>query len=245
MRDRDTLRDMETNEPTIATETPILLPCPFCGGTACGPKEVPARKWADNPPMRETWIHCAGCGVSIAKAVGMAERYVIEAWNRRVYAEPSAPANLIAGNAASAVIEKVPSAPAASESDQSVDSLAPWHIGTVPPAPAQVASETTWLIFYEDADMRPEVFRSEAGARRRYAEAHISWSCHLFVLVTSESPWKTPVAQPEPAVSAACPARSPAGVQCEQRGPHVQHRYHDVFGRHDGYSWTDVQIKSE
>lgn len=75
----------------------------------------------------------------------------------------------------------------------------------VPSVPEQLASETAWLIYFDDPGKPIETFigeGAEAAARGRYAQAHQAWSCHLFTLVTSESPWIAPVAQPEPAASA-------------------------------------------
>lgn len=52
------------------------------------------------------------------------------------------------------------------------------------PTEAKV-SETTWLIYFEDVDHRPEIFggadNAEAGARARLIDARWAWSCHLFV----------------------------------------------------------------
>ncbi len=42
-------------------------------------------------------------------------------------------------------------------------------------------SATTWMIFFEDADMRPELFTDESAARFRLEQCRLNWSCHLFV----------------------------------------------------------------
>jgi hypothetical protein len=36
------------------------------------------------------------------------------------------------------------------------------------------------LIFYEDPDCETEVFTDESAARKRFEQASVSWSCHLF-----------------------------------------------------------------
>jgi hypothetical protein len=38
-----------------------------------------------------------------------------------------------------------------------------------------------WMIYFEDASVRPEIFTDEIAARHRFSEALIGWSCHLFV----------------------------------------------------------------
>jgi len=44
-----------------------------------------------------------------------------------------------------------------------------------------------WLIYFEDADMRPELFTSEDSARARLMACRQNWNCHLFVLCDKES----------------------------------------------------------
>lgn len=43
--------------------------------------------------------------------------------------------------------------------------------------------EPSWLIFFEDQDMRPEFFTDESAAKARMAVLSQSWSCHLFVAI--------------------------------------------------------------
>lgn len=41
----------------------------------------------------------------------------------------------------------------------------------------------TWLIFFEDAGMKPEIFMGEGAgkvARQRYEELLVNWNCSLF-----------------------------------------------------------------
>ncbi len=38
----------------------------------------------------------------------------------------------------------------------------------------------SWVILFEDAERRPEVFDYEAPARKRFADLQMSWNCHLF-----------------------------------------------------------------
>lgn len=47
-----------------------------------------------------------------------------------------------------------------------------------------------WMVYYEDADVKPEIFfgeGSEVAARARYAQANMSWSCHLLSRVPDAS----------------------------------------------------------
>lgn len=47
-----------------------------------------------------------------------------------------------------------------------------------------------WMVYYEDADARPEVFfgeGAEAAARARYDQAKMNWSCHLLSRVPSSA----------------------------------------------------------
>lgn len=57
------------------------------------------------------------------------------------------------------------------------------------PAPpvGQPEAGTHWLIFFDDADRRPEVWTDEAAARKRYTDISYSWNAHLFVKVDSNS----------------------------------------------------------
>ncbi len=48
--------------------------------------------------------------------------------------------------------------------------------------------DTAWLIYYEDADVRPEVFAgfgAETGAKRRFRQVTIGYNAHLFCRVAS------------------------------------------------------------
>ncbi len=37
-----------------------------------------------------------------------------------------------------------------------------------------------WLIYYEDAEMHPEIFTDEVAARKVFEARSVNWSCHLF-----------------------------------------------------------------
>jgi hypothetical protein len=52
-------------------------------------------------------------------------------------------------------------------------------IAAAPAAPAQ-EPVAHWLLYFEDADRRPEIFTDEAGARTRFADCSHTWACHLF-----------------------------------------------------------------
>lgn len=43
-----------------------------------------------------------------------------------------------------------------------------------------------WLIYFEDAYVPPEIFTSEAVARKRYEELLERWAVHLFEKVGME-----------------------------------------------------------
>jgi hypothetical protein len=45
---------------------------------------------------------------------------------------------------------------------------------------AQGSLVEPWMIFFEDADVRPEIYDTEAAARVAYERANLSWSCHLY-----------------------------------------------------------------
>lgn len=42
------------------------------------------------------------------------------------------------------------------------------------------ATPAIWIVYYEDADVRPEVFTTEEAARARLVQARVSWAAHLF-----------------------------------------------------------------
>lgn len=44
-----------------------------------------------------------------------------------------------------------------------------------------------WMIYFDDADRRPEIFTDEAAARHRYKEISVSWNAHLFVRAHSNT----------------------------------------------------------
>src|SRR5438046_1281737 len=47
-----------------------------------------------------------------------------------------------------------------------------------------MSDQTVWVLFFEDADRRPEFFSGEGAewaAHERFKQASNSWSCHLFV----------------------------------------------------------------
>lgn len=51
---------------------------------------------------------------------------------------------------------------------------------------APLLNPSAWLIHYDDADARPEIFTgpgAEAGARARFAVALQQWNCQLFEMV--------------------------------------------------------------
>jgi hypothetical protein len=37
-----------------------------------------------------------------------------------------------------------------------------------------------WLLYFEDATRRPEIFTDEASARARFDDCSHTWACHLF-----------------------------------------------------------------
>lgn len=50
---------------------------------------------------------------------------------------------------------------------------------------------STWLIYFDDHEMRPEVFigpMAEANARARFDQLLVGWSCHLFRSVPPQAP---------------------------------------------------------
>lgn len=50
-------------------------------------------------------------------------------------------------------------------------------------ADAEDRAESTWLIHFDDHEMRDEVFTgptAEANARARFDQLLVNWSCHLF-----------------------------------------------------------------
>lgn len=62
-------------------------------------------------------------------------------------------------------------------------------------APSDPVGPGTWILFFEDQDMRPEHFGG-TGAReaaiKRYIQASTQWSCHLFQKMEIESRSATP-----------------------------------------------------
>lgn len=48
-------------------------------------------------------------------------------------------------------------------------------------------SEKWWMIYFDDADRRPEIFTDEGCARKRYEQISVSWNAHLFKRVHSNS----------------------------------------------------------
>ncbi len=46
--------------------------------------------------------------------------------------------------------------------------------------------KTYWLVYFEDAGVRPVVFTDESAAREYYRERSISWNCHLFVRISEQ-----------------------------------------------------------
>lgn len=47
---------------------------------------------------------------------------------------------------------------------------------------ARTHPNSLWMVYYEDASVAPEIFfgeGAEQAARARYAQAKVSWSCHL------------------------------------------------------------------
>lgn len=145
------------------SETPVLLPCPFCGGEA-------EERWPRTIIGNEA-VQCKSCHALVPCKAERAE------WNRRA-AVSSTPPN---GHCSLNVAQGTQCA------------LAGHCIGnepTIQSAAASARSSTRaithpnglWMVFYEDADMRPEVFfgeGAEQGARARYASAKDNWSCHL------------------------------------------------------------------
>jgi hypothetical protein len=37
-----------------------------------------------------------------------------------------------------------------------------------------------WLIYFEDADGKTEIFTDEATAKKRFKACQLNWNCHLF-----------------------------------------------------------------
>lgn len=54
--------------------------------------------------------------------------------------------------------------------------------------PDAPSAQSTWLIYFEDADVPIEVFTTEAEARTRYAALRDNWACHLFASVDEAAP---------------------------------------------------------
>ncbi len=43
-----------------------------------------------------------------------------------------------------------------------------------------ITDRVDWVILYDDADRKPEMFTSEVSARATFRERQSAWSCHLF-----------------------------------------------------------------
>ena len=69
--------------------------------------------------------------------------------------------------------------------------------GQVPsPAAAGDVHQGWWLIWFEDADRKPEVFNDEAVARERYMQISTAWNAHLFGRIDCNHIEQTANAQP-------------------------------------------------
>jgi len=67
----------------------------------------------------------------------------------------------------------------------------------------QAADDEYYLIFFADADCRPEIFNSRSAALHRYEQVSTSWNAHLFVRLDSNSRGSSPPVQ-QVAVPAGC-----------------------------------------
>ena len=59
----------------------------------------------------------------------------------------------------------------------------------------QAADDEYYLIFFADADCRPEIFNSRSAALHRYEQVSTSWNAHLFVRLDSNSRGSSPPVQ--------------------------------------------------
>lgn len=53
--------------------------------------------------------------------------------------------------------------------------------------PDKLIRQPPYLIQFDDADRRPEVWTDRAAAHHRYREISVSWNAHLFVKIDSNS----------------------------------------------------------
>ncbi len=78
---------------------------------------------------------------------------------------------------------------------------------TTPPVPDDVAEEYCqprdynnvrhWMIVFEDADVKPEIYTDEAAAKAAYDRAQVQWNCSLFAAVPVRAA-STPSAEVKP-----------------------------------------------
>jgi hypothetical protein len=72
--------------------------------------------------------------------------------------------------------------------EESADIALGMVAATPAPVPAQgtpPAQPTHWLLFFEESGKEPWLYTDELSARRAYADAKITWNCHLFQQVES------------------------------------------------------------